>query len=539
MKYTTMDIAEQTKSLLDSSELCGIEAAQVRELIQRLNGREITVSVIGQFKRGKSTLVNGILEEKLLPVGIVPVTSAVTRIRYGEKSAAVHFENGGLMPVTFEELSDYISEQKNPGNKLGVASVTLHTPSDFLRDSLTFVDTPGVGSVHRHNSDAAYAFIRESDAVIFMLSVDSPINEIEIDFLSRAKDYAAKFYFAVNKIDTVEAGELEVYLDYCQRLLCQLLQVSSVTMFPVSAKSGDGLAQLKDSIQTDCKTAVMEIMDASARKKLADIISRAMTQLKLYWNALNMPTSGFRDRFSEMEKCFESIRERTETSIARLYGEADALEQELKRELDDGLSAVENGVREPESGNAGLQRLPEKWGVLYRQGIGHLNYGCRKLSNGLELSQNEMKQELSASVSQLFGMEYHYELTELNLGEQGGEKESDETGTASQLFLETSSLAGKSQSIADVDKLMESILSDYNRRLENQVKELAETFRGAAERLCDELSAALGRILLYREQNAYTVARRIEDLNILIRQLKKRKAELQPVCREKPGASPL
>ena len=80
-------------------------------MIEKLENQEITISVIGQFKRGKSTLVNAILEDKILPVGIVPVTAVVTTIEYGDKAATVHFDNGVIKEISFDEMSSFINEQ--------------------------------------------------------------------------------------------------------------------------------------------------------------------------------------------------------------------------------------------------------------------------------------------------------------------------------------------------------------------------------------------------------------------------------------------
>lgn len=431
MNNSIIDIAKQAEELLNTSEICRAEEARVKVLRNKLELQEITVSVIGQFKRGKSTLVNAILGEKLLPVGIVPVTSVVTRIQYGEKSVEVHFDNGVIKPIAFEELSEYINEQENPGNKLCVSSVTLHTTAPFLKEGLTFVDTPGVGSVHKHNSDAAYAFVKESDAVIFMLSVDSPINQIEIDFLRNAKEYAAKFYFAVNKIDNVEEDELTAYLEYCRKLLCSLMEVEDVLLFPVSAKHGDGLDALKNKIQSDCKTAVKEILEDSVAMKLKDVISCAMSRLDLYWNALKMPIGRLDNRFNEMKKCLDEIEGKSKEIVCQ-------------------LSEENNNDRYFE------------------------------ISNMLDIELNQMKQKLSASVSELFGMEYHYELIELNIEEK-----------------------------YKFDNSQDSIEIIKNKFI-NEVKQL-----------CDELNGTLNLILMYREKNSITVARRIDDLNKLNRQLRK------------------
>ena len=124
-----LDTAKKTYQLLKDEEACKNQAKHVKQLIDKLENENMSVSVIGQFNRGKSTLANAILEDKILPVGIVPITSAVTTVLYGEKSAEVHFQNGVVQPIEFDDLSEFISEQENSNNERGVQEVVLHTPS--------------------------------------------------------------------------------------------------------------------------------------------------------------------------------------------------------------------------------------------------------------------------------------------------------------------------------------------------------------------------------------------------------------------------
>ena len=287
-KRSMVEVVQEACEIFGKYEITKGELARAEELCDKLKNQKITVSVIGQFKRGKSTLVNAILEDKILPVGIVPVTAVVTTIEYGEKAATVRFDNGIVKEIGFDEMSSYINEQENSDNHLGVSEVELYCPSPFLQKGLTFVDTPGVGSVHQKNSDAAYSYVKESDAVIFMLSVDSPINQIEIDFLQNAKEFASKFYFAVNKIDTIDEADLADYLHYCRNLICKLMGVSEIQLFPVSARSGAGIEELKAVIEQDCRTTVREIIETSSKLKMRDIIESALSQIVLYRTALKM-----------------------------------------------------------------------------------------------------------------------------------------------------------------------------------------------------------------------------------------------------------
>ena len=131
-KRPIAEVVKEACEIFGKYEITKGELARAEELRDKLENQKITVSVIGQFKRGKSTLVNAILEEKILPVGIVPVTAVVTTIEYGEKAATVRFDNGIVKEIGFDEMSAYINEQENSDNHLGVSEVELYCPSPFL-----------------------------------------------------------------------------------------------------------------------------------------------------------------------------------------------------------------------------------------------------------------------------------------------------------------------------------------------------------------------------------------------------------------------
>jgi ribosome biogenesis GTPase A len=122
-------------------------AADAEALATRIAESRFYVAVLGQFKRGKSTLVNALLGEPVLPVGVVPVTTVVTVIRHGEERAArVRLEDDEWHWVEPSTLSEYVSEERNPGNEKHVTGIEVFHPSPLLASGLCLVDTPGVGS---------------------------------------------------------------------------------------------------------------------------------------------------------------------------------------------------------------------------------------------------------------------------------------------------------------------------------------------------------------------------------------------------------
>ena len=304
-----IEITKEMRDVFSQYELTRKELHRTEELIDKIENQKITISVIGQFKRGKSMLVNSILGDRILPIGIVPVTAVVTTIEYGEKAATVRFDNGIIKEIPFEDMAEYINEQSNSDNHLGVRQVSVYSPSEFLEGGLTLVDTPGVGSVHQKNTDEAYAFVKESDAVIFMLSVDSPINQIEVEFLKNAREFASKFYFVVNKIDTIDEDDLNDYVSYCRDLIKKLMEVDEIQLFTVSAKKGIGVEELKAVIKHDCETTVRDIIERSAGLKMKDIGASALSQIMLYRTTLQMTQKQFEYTFGELEKTFDELRD--------------------------------------------------------------------------------------------------------------------------------------------------------------------------------------------------------------------------------------
>ena len=407
-----LELAKEADELFSGGEAaCSIQRRQCKLLVDKLSNSNMTISVIGQFKRGKSTLSNCILGKNYMPVGIVPITSAVTKVVYGRQSAEVCFENGEIRPVEIDELSAYISEQENAQNKLGVKEVVIHSESDFLKNGITYVDTPGVGSFHKNNTEVAYDYMKESDAVIFLLSVDSPINQIEINFLQSTKEYAGKFYFAVNKIDTVSAGDLEAYTGYCAGLLSEIMETSAIKLMPVSAKTGEGVEVLKSAILRDLSASIREIMQESTRKKLIDIIGSALKELQFYRSAMSMP-------YEELDKNFA----------------------ELSNFMNEQIAGAEEHV-----------------GMF-------------------ALRLNELRLRISKKIFELFDIEYSFDIEELPAGLRNMSKEE---------YLQ-------------------------------QVKEL-----------CDDMQGKLSAVLLYKEDNAYAVIRRIEDTNKLTRRLRSLKNRVE------------
>ena len=209
-----------------------------QELLVRLAEDRFNLAVVGQFKRGKSSLMNALIGRDLLPTGLLPLTSAITALCYGPKERVVVRRKGwSLQPeIPVEELADYVTERGNPGNEKGLIEARVELPLPFLRGGLYFVDTPGIGSARQENTATTYEFLPQADAIVFVTSVEAPLSEAEEGFLHDVAQHVRKLFIVVNKVDLAAAHEREQVLGYIQAGIERSLGTDGVRLFPLSAQ---------------------------------------------------------------------------------------------------------------------------------------------------------------------------------------------------------------------------------------------------------------------------------------------------------------
>jgi ribosome biogenesis GTPase A len=120
-------------------------AEQVAEAAGRLQALVLEVAVVGEFKRGKSSLINALLGRQVLPVGVLPLTAVPTVLERGEEGLLVEYADGRREQHTLDQLARFATEDANPANTLGVTRVTARLHAPLLDDGVRLVDTPGSG----------------------------------------------------------------------------------------------------------------------------------------------------------------------------------------------------------------------------------------------------------------------------------------------------------------------------------------------------------------------------------------------------------
>jgi len=250
--------------LREAAQIEGIDRAAVEQIEARFAAGTFNLVVAGEFKRGKSSLINALLGAPVLPVAVVPLTSVVTLIAWGETPrATVRFFDGREEPIGLDAIASYATEKGNPNNAKGVEHVALAWPSDWLKGGIRLVDTPGIGSIHQHNTDVTYRYLPQADAVLFLASVDQPVGCAEADFLKDIRQYADKLFCLLNKADYVSPAELAEALDFTTCAVHEVIGVA-VPVIPVSARLML-LAKLENDSELGRRSGLPELEAALAR----------------------------------------------------------------------------------------------------------------------------------------------------------------------------------------------------------------------------------------------------------------------------------
>jgi GTPase SAR1 family protein len=286
------------------------------ELKDKIENNEFNLVVLGQFKRGKTSLINALLGAEILPTAIVPLTSIATILKYGETvNIKVYFNDGRVMDIEPATLPHYVTEKGNPKNEKEVQEVIIAYPSTYLKDGVRLIDTPGVGSVYEHNTDVAYQYIPKADAALFLLSVDQPVSKAELDFLKDVKEYSHRIFFLQNKADYVGTEDLNESILFSKTIIEESVG-SEVKIFPLSAKwalqgklSGTKelleksfLPEFEHILNTFLMQEKGQVLLLSVTNNLLRLLAQARFKLGLEMKSFSTPLEELKEKIKIFEK---------------------------------------------------------------------------------------------------------------------------------------------------------------------------------------------------------------------------------------------
>jgi GTP-binding protein EngB required for normal cell division len=198
----------------------------------------VDVVVLGRFKSGKSSLLNALLGRSVLPIDVLPATAAIARIGAGSRDSATVFgEDGSETVIDLDRLPEFVTEKANPDNAKRVARVEIELSGVESLAGLRLVDTPGVGSIHRHSTEATEHWLPQVGAALVAISVDQPLSEHDIALLVELCSFTPLVTILLTKADLVEPDQLASIQEYVSRET-EVRLGRRVTVMPVSTRPG-------------------------------------------------------------------------------------------------------------------------------------------------------------------------------------------------------------------------------------------------------------------------------------------------------------
>ena len=210
----------------------------------------IDVAVLGQFNSGKSSLLNSVLGEALLPVGALPLTAVITRVVNGATSTLrITHVDGHVEEVAPARLAEFVTEAGNPGNRRRIAVVDVLSPAMHDLPGVRLVDTPGLGSVFVHNSEATRAWMPNLAAAMVTVSAGMPLSDEDLRLVAEARRTAPRIVVMLTKVDLLTDTEREQVIDFIERSLKEKFDAAMpVLPFSVRVETERWLQQLREHL---------------------------------------------------------------------------------------------------------------------------------------------------------------------------------------------------------------------------------------------------------------------------------------------------
>ena len=308
--------------LSDRNELAGLqrtaeELAQVIQsdaphladdtnaLVKKTREGRFEVAIVGEFNRGKSTLLNALVHRSVLPAGVLPVTAIPTQLTLGgEESARVRYTDGKEEVIDLTKLEEYVTEELNPGNARSVEHVAVTLPDPgVLRSGAVLIDTPGVNSIFRSSNETRELLLR-ADGAVMVFSAVSPITDAERSILKLLRKRSARTFFVLNRIDLLSEDEVERVRWFVDNILTELYGEPQ-DLYLVSAATGQGVEEFGKAFDDFLEGGVDAARRDLIRRDLLGVIERLENDCALEQSALDLNHQELSERLDRFRRAVD------------------------------------------------------------------------------------------------------------------------------------------------------------------------------------------------------------------------------------------
>lgn len=327
--------------LLEKYSPAGQNYAQlILEIENKSNSSDMIVPVLGTQGMGKSTMINAILGEDILPSEADETTCVPVEIRYGvESHGVVHFVGNKpeVIVKSKSDLSKFVDNNFNHGNEKQVSHIVLYRDYSLLKTGLVIVDLPGVGSLTKANEETTKRYIENLCVAVFIISTSPPILKTEANFITSVWRSFNSAYFVQNVWDDNSTEEVNEGLAHNQKVLADISRKINAPMLhpiiPVNAyAAAKGMFEKKQElIQNSNVNTLLEALNSFAvsyrtestsalEARINQLIASTAEQAERWIQQANMTNEELLAAMEVEKKHFESASYEVEeiaTSIKR------------------------------------------------------------------------------------------------------------------------------------------------------------------------------------------------------------------------------
>lgn len=362
----------------------------LEEVSSRLQNHVFRIGIMGEFKRGKSTVINALLGQEVVPADILPCSATLNRIVWdATPHARINFKKDGKngvpesKDVPVEELSAYVTklttESEEKANK--VEDAVVYYPCKFCQNGVEIIDTPGLNDDERMDK-VSESVIPALDAIIMVVVPGNPFGISEANFVRNKimTSDLGRLIFVVNKIDTVREKDRERCVEGIRKKIEDTIlekaasmygkdskeyktaqsKMGGIRIYPISAADAlDGKLEgdeelLKGSGMPEFEAALTRLLtEERGMLELAPIVSTIMSKLKeadetivMRSNAMNMEQEKFERMQNEAMQKIRQSREEKKQKVKEIKGIAASTYQELQTDIVNAYYALEEAVLE-------------------------------------------------------------------------------------------------------------------------------------------------------------------------------------------------
>lgn len=386
-RQTIAELRDALITLKGFCETLGMKntSDSIDEMMKRSAEDSFDIAIVGEFRRGKSTLINALLGKAILPSDVLPTTATLNRVTYGiTPFVKIEYKNGTTEDIDINQLSEYVTKLTDESEQRAqtIRQATVYYPVSYCKNNVDIIDTPGLND-DENMTEVTLSVLPQTDAALFVIMAQSPFSEYERDFLENKMLVSdiGRIIFVVTRIDSFDdedadrvieniSARIKKYvLEKAKKVLGEdseefsayKRKLGSIKVLGVSAKQAlkakktDDMALWEQSrfgaFETELERLLTEDRGAISLQvqvsKVLSVSAEIVKNIELRSGALQMGEEEFNQKYGEAKEKIAQIREKRRAEFDRIdisarnaYGEIQPQAESFWRELTENACAV-------------------------------------------------------------------------------------------------------------------------------------------------------------------------------------------------------